>query len=87
MKKIHINVTDSLCYTEEINVMLLINYTSIKFFKKKKKLVEKIMKHSIIPIIKKNKSYIKWPGCGIHAIELSKKNKLHGKYAMYDFIT
>ena len=36
------------------------------------------MKHSIIPTIKKNKSYAKWPRWGIHAIELSKKNKLQG---------
>ena len=33
----HTHITDSLCYTEETNTTLKINYTAIKFNKKKKR--------------------------------------------------
>lgn len=41
----------------------------------KKKLDESIMEHAIVPIIKKNKSYVKWPGRSTHDTEFSLKNK------------
>ena len=37
MKKKHIRITESLCYTEEINTTLYVNYISIKFLKIKEK--------------------------------------------------